>query len=459
MSDTKPPSPPSNPWGKKSAAASAPATPASSSAKARVEAARVIAHVMAGTNLDNALTRVDVEAITPQQMPMLRALCNGVLRDWSLLNALLSKMMEKPLNKEPELQALILGGLFQLRSMRVAQHAAVNETVEGVTLLGKDKLRGLVNAILRRYQREREALEAQLPTHPAKQYSYPSWLADQIQGDWPNWPTILAAGNEQGPLTLRVNRRRMTRDAYLKELEAAGIAATAVPFADDAVTLAEAIPVEKIPLFSNGTVSVQDAAAQLAAELLQVEPGMRVLDACAAPGGKTAHLLEHYDHLDLLAMDHDPMRLKRVYDNLRRLDLDAPLVRGDATDTRDWWDHNKFDRILLDAPCSGSGVIRRHPDIKWLRRHTDIPQLAEMQLLMLNSLWPLLAPGGVLLYATCSILRMEGESVIKNFLKNQPAAKHSPIEAEWGEGRSVGRRIAPGGAFDGFYYARLSKPR
>lgn len=455
MSDSKPPSP----WGKKSTASVAPAAPASSSALARVEAARVIAHVMSGTNLDNALMRVDVEKVTPQQMPMLRALCNGVLRDWSLLNALLTRMMEKPLNKEPELQALILGGLFQLRSMRVAAHAAVNETVDGVTLLGKDKLRGLVNAILRRYQREREALEADLPTHPAKQYSYPSWLADQIQGDWPNWPTILAAGNEQGPLTLRVNRRRMRRDEYLKELEAAGIAASATPLADDAVTLATAIPVDQIPLFSNGAVSVQDAAAQLAVDLLQVEPGMRVLDACAAPGGKTAHLLERYDHLDLLAMDHDPTRLKRVYDNLRRLGLDAPLIRGDATDTRDWWDHNTFDRILLDAPCSGSGVIRRHPDIKWLRRHTDIPQLAETQLAMLNSLWPLLAPGGVLLYATCSILRMEGESVVKNFLRNQPAAKHSPIEAEWGEGRSVGRRIAPGGSFDGFYYARIIKPR
>ena len=435
--------------------------PPPSSAKVRVEAACAVARVMAGTNLDNALARADIRDMLPQQISMMRAVAYGVLRDYSLLSSLLARMMEKPLNNEPELHALILCGLHQLRSMRVATHAAVNETVEAVAVMGKDKLRGLVNAVLRRYQRDhRVGLEALLSSHPGKQYSYPGWLSDQIQADWPeNWQTILAAGNEQGPLTLRVNRRRVSRETYLRRLDSEGIAATAVPHAIDAVMLETPIPVEQIPNFSDGTVSVQDASAQLAADLLDVQPGMRVLDACAAPGGKTAHLLERFDHLDVLALDHDRERLKRVADTLRRLKLDAQMVSGDASDTRLWWDHNPFDRILLDAPCSGSGVIRRHPDIKWLRRHTDIPQLASVQLRMLNALWPLLGAGGVLLYATCSILRAEGESVIKSFLKSQPGAKHSPIVAEWGEARSVGRRIAPGGAFDGFYYARLIKPR
>ena len=450
MSDSQRP----NPWRKAPSA-----NPATAGARARVEAARVIAQVIGGSNLDNALQRIDHGNVTPNQMPLLRALCNGVLRDWLLLNGLLARMMEKPLNKEPELQALILCGLFQLRSMRVAAHAAVNETVEGVTLLGKEKLRGLVNALLRRYQRERETLEMLLPTHPAKRYSYPGWLAERIENDWSNWPEILAAGNEQGPLTLRVNRRRMTREAYLQELEAAGIAASATPHAGDAVTLEQAVAVDLIPRFAEGVVSVQDASAQLAADLLPLEPGMRVLDACAAPGGKTAHLLERMDNLDLLALDQDAARLKRVSETLQRLQLHGKVLQGNAAQPESWWDRQPFDRILLDAPCSGSGVIRRHPDIKWLRRHTDIAQLAGVQLKMLQALWPLLAPGGILLYATCSILAAEGEEVVKHFLRTQPAAKHSPIEASWGEARTVGRRIAPGGAFDGFYYARLIKPR
>jgi 16S rRNA (cytosine967-C5)-methyltransferase len=430
------------------------------SAKVRVEAACVVARVMSGTNLDDALARADTSGMLPPQISMLRALSYGVVREHSLLSGLLARMMETPLNNEPELHALMLCGLHQLRSMRVATHAAVNETVEAVAVLGKDKLRGLVNAVLRRYQRERPALEALLSTHPGKQYSYPGWLSDQIQADWPqNWQAILAAGNEQGPLTLRVNRRRVSRDVYLRRLDAEGIAASAVPYADDAVMLDSPRPVDQIPHFSDGAVSVQDAAAQLAADLLDAQPGMRVLDACSAPGGKAAHLLERIDHLDLLALDHDSERLKRVADTLGRLKLDAQLVRGDASDTRKWWDHNYFDRILLDAPCSGSGVIRRHPDIKWLRRHTDIAQLAAVQLRMLNALWPLLAPGGVLLYATCSILRAEGESVVKSFLKSEPGAKHVPIAADWGEACAVGRRIAPGGAFDGFYYAKLLKPQ
>jgi 16S rRNA (cytosine967-C5)-methyltransferase len=433
--------------------------PIAGSAKVRVEAARVIARVLAGSNLDSALLRADTGEFLPQQRALLRALGYGVLRDYALLSSLLARIMAKPLINEPELQALLLAGLFQLRSMNVASHAAVNETVEAAALLGKDRLRGLVNAVLRRYQRDRPSLEAVLPTHPAKQFSYPGWLADAIQSDWPEqWQTILEAGNRQAPLTLRVNRRRSTLDAYQSQLRSAGLDSRALPEAEDALVLEQAVPVEELPGFFQGEVSVQDASAQLAVDLLDLRNGLRVLDACAAPGGKTAHMLERYDDLELLALDRDPQRVHRIADTLKRLRLQARVASGDALHPAAWWDRKRYDRILLDAPCSGTGVIRRHPDIKWLRRHTDIPQLARTQLQMLTALWPLLAPGGVLLYATCSILRAEGEEVVREFLKTTASAKHVSIEADWGIACRLGRRIAPGGDFDGFYYARLVKP-
>lgn len=430
----------------------------SGSAKVRVEAARAIARVMAGSNLDQALARADIRDLGPQQVSMLRALSYGVLREHGLLSSLLSRLLDHPLQGEEELHALLLVGLHQLRSMRVATHAAVNETVEAVALLGKARMRALVNALLRRYLRERPALEALIaPT--AARHSYPEWLADEIREDWPQtWEAVLNGGNAQGPLTLRVNRRQVARDVYLRRLDAAGIAANSVPGAPDAVLLDQAMPVEKIPDFADGAVSVQDVSAQLAADLLDLRPGQRVLDACAAPGGKAAHLLERCDDLDLTALDVDGERLQRVRETLQRLHLQARVVAGNAAEPRAWWDGKPYDRILLDAPCSGTGVIRRHPDIKWLRRFSDIPRMAATQLALLNALWPLLAPGGVLLYATCSILKAEGEDVIKAFLRAQPGAKHAAIAADWGEARPVGRRIAPGGAFDGFYYARLIKP-
>jgi 16S rRNA (cytosine967-C5)-methyltransferase len=431
---------------------------ANASVRVRVEAARSIARVMAGANLDTALAKADTQDFTPQNLSLLKALSYGVLRDYSLLSALLARMMDRQLNNEPELHALMLGGLFQLRSMRVATHAAVNETVEATVVLGKEKLRGLMNALLRRYQREREALEALLPPYAAQKYSYPDWLADEIKKDWPQqWAAVMQGGNEQGPLTLRVNRRSETREKYRQSLAGAGLAAQDVAGAADALWLEQALPVDEIPGFTEGVVSVQDASAQLAADVLDAQPKMRVLDACAAPGGKTAHLLERVDALELLALDIDESRLARVQQNLSRLRLDARMLAADVLNSHAWWDRQAFDRILLDAPCSGTGVIRRHPDIKWLRRATDIPKLAQGQLRMLDALWPMLAPGGVLVYATCSILKAEGEDVIKTFLKSRPDAKHLAIAADWGEARVVGRRIAPGGAWDGFYYAKLQK--
>lgn len=431
---------------------------ANTSVRVRVEAARVIARVMAGANLDTALAKADTQDFTPQNLSLLKALCYGVLREHLLLSNLVSQLMERPLQNEPELHSLLLLGLYQLRSMRVATHAAVNETVEATVLLGKERLRGLVNALLRRYQRESAVLEAALPQALGQRLSYPDWLSLEVKRDWPeNWHSVLAAGNEQGPLTLRVNRRQVSREDYVQRLNAVELAAVTVPHAPDALMLEQALPVEEIPGFGEGLVSVQDASAQLAAHLLDVKPGMRVLDACAAPGGKTAHLLETVEGIELLALDQDGARLKRVEENLSRLQLKAQVKQADVLASHLWWDQKPFDRILLDAPCSGTGVIRRHPDIKWLRREKDIPKFVQTQLKMLDALWPMLAPGGMLVYATCSILKAEGEEVVKTFLRTRPEAKHLPIVAEWGEARVVGRRIAPGGAYDGFYYATLMK--
>ena len=424
----------------------------------RALAARAVALVMAGKNLDEALTSSDSKALPAADRALLKAIAYGVVREHRLLSDLLARLLEHPLKNEPEINALLLVGLHQLRSMRIAVHAAVGETVEAAAELGKPKLRGLVNAVLRRYQREREALEALIPRQPEIHLSYPDWLATRILKDWPgSGEQVLAAGNEQAPLTLRVNRRRIRLETCQLKLATAGITAQTLHAAPDALVLDQARGVEDIPGFSEGYASVQDASAQLAAPLLDAQPGQRVLDACAAPGGKTAHVLERGEDVYVMALDIDEQRLRRVTDNLARLQLEARIVTGSAAEPMHWWDGNPFERILLDAPCSGTGVIRRHPDIKWLRRDTDIPKLAAAQKHMLHSLWPLLAPGGTLLYATCSILKAECEDVIKHFLITHPGAKHVPIDADWGEACSVGRRIAPGGAWDGFYYAKLRK--
>jgi 16S rRNA (cytosine967-C5)-methyltransferase len=424
------------------------------SSAVRSEAARVIARVFAGRNLDESLAQASVP---PADAGLLRALAYGVLRERTLLAALAAQMLQKSLSRDPEAEALLLTGLFQLRSMRVPPHAAVSETVDAVESLRKPWARGLINAVLRRYLRERETLESKLPSDPAVRHSHPEWLVAALKRDWPqDWEAILAADQQAGPLTLRVNRRQIAPDAYREQLAASAMAAETVEATPEALVLAEAHAVEKIPGFADGRASVQDASAQLAAQLLDLQPGLQVLDACAAPGGKAAHILELAD-VELLAIDNDAARLQKVQSNLDRLKLKATLLKADATRPSTWTQNRTFDRILLDAPCSGTGVIRRHPDIKWLRRPEDIPQMAAVQLRLLHMLWPLLKPGGVLLYATCSTLSEEGVGVAQRFLSAQPEAEESKIEADWGEACAAGRRIAPGGAFDGFYYARLRK--
>jgi 16S rRNA (cytosine967-C5)-methyltransferase len=427
----------------------------------RAAAAQAVAAVLGGRNLDDALAAVSAP-LSAVDLSLLKAIAYGAVRDWAALDWRVSQLLEKPLRNEPLVAALLACGIHQLRAMRIPPHAAVAESVAAAEVLGKPWAKGLTNALLRRWQREGETIDARMPPDAEIRQSYPEWLAKQIKRDWPaGWRSVLAAGNTQAPMTLRVNRWRGDREAYAAELTAAGIAHHLPRACADAVVLAEPLPVERVPGFADGRVSVQDLSAQLAAELLGAESGMRVLDACAAPGGKTAHLIERTEGLDMIAIESDAARLGRIRDTLGRLQLDAMLIHGDAGDTARWWKGKKFDRILIDAPCSGTGVIRRHPDIKWLRRETDIATMAAQQLRLLNALWPLLKPQGVLVYATCSILKAEGEDVGRAFMTGQSEAVEQVIEpspyAMWGEDCGLGRRIEPGGDFDGFYYLRLIK--
>lgn len=431
----------------KTAADPAPASPA---ILQRVQAARAVSAVLRGRSLDDALP-AQADGFT-------RALSYGVLRHRSQLEALLAPLTERPLKTGSELHALVLGGIYQLLSMDIAAHAALNETVNACEALDQPRAKGLVNALLRRVQREREALLAALPRDFATRLSYPEWMVRQLREDWgPRCEAVLQAGNEPGPMTLRVNRRRQSREAYLERLRADGLDATPIESLADALQLHQPVAVERLPGFAEGAVSVQDGAAQLAADLLDLQPGQTVLDACAAPGGKSAHALERAD-VALTCVDSDPTRLALVQRTLSRLGLEAHLALADAADLRRWHDgKTRFDRILIDAPCSGTGVIRRHPDIKWLRRESDLPPLALTQRRLLDRLWPLLAPGGLLVYATCSILKAEGDDIIGAFLERQPEAKLTAIPLAVGQAARYGLRIQPGASFDGFYYARLRK--
>jgi 16S rRNA (cytosine967-C5)-methyltransferase len=402
-----------------------------------------------------------LESVAPRDRGLLRELCYGVCRWQPELQRLLEGLLDRPLDpREPAVRALLLIGIYQLHHLRIPDHAAVAETVAAARQLRKSWAAGLTNAVLRSFPRRRAELLAQVAADVEAWTAHPRWLLEWLQRDWPDdWPAIVAANNARPPFTLRVNRLQGSRDEYRARLAAAGKNAEPVVAATTALTLAEPVEPAALPGFAEGRASVQDAAAQLAAPLLAVEPGMRVLDACAAPGGKTAHLLECAPDLELTALDRDAGRLEQVRDNLDRLRLAARLVAGDASRPADWWDGVSYDRILLDAPCSATGVIRRHPDIKLLRRETDIAALADRQQAMLAALWPLLRPGGRLLYATCSVLRRENEQVVAAFLAARPEAREQPIIGDWGRALEWGRQIIPGEAgMDGFYYAALVKP-
>jgi 16S rRNA (cytosine967-C5)-methyltransferase len=352
--------------------------------------------------------------------------------------------------------------LYQLRELEVAEYAVINESVSAVKIFKKPWAKGLVNAVLRGYQRKKDELEQTLTTsQPNTELAFPNWLETEISQQWPEQAlSVFQNSNQRPPMTLRVNLAKNSREQYLKLLADAGVGATAGGLTDSALYLDKPAPVTDLPGFAEGRVSVQDEASQLVPSLLQLEPAHLVLDACAAPGGKSCHILESEDSLTGLAsIDMSQSKLDRIRENLERLGLESKLVAADAGELDAWWDGNHFDRILLDAPCSATGVIRRHPDIKLLRKPEQIKTLEEVQSALLTKLWTCLKPGGLLLYTTCSLLRQENEETIKRFLDSTDSAKYEAIVADWGVECAFGRQLLPGTSSgpDGFFYAVLRK--
>jgi 16S rRNA (cytosine967-C5)-methyltransferase len=421
-------------------------------------AAKVLTSVIRdGQSLTAALNNTLGVVESDKDRAFIQALCYGVCRNFHRLDYILSQMLDKPL-KDLDVKALALIGLYQLKFMRVKSHAAVSETV--LAARKKPWAKALINALLRSYLRGQEGFEQKADNVKSALVSHPDWLIQQIEQDWPiQAQQIFQQNNEQPPMALRVNLANISQDQYLQKLRDQGIEAEAVSFCRSAILLNKPAVVDILPGFNEGWVSVQDTAAQLAAELLDVQIGHRVLDVCAAPGGKAAHILEHQPKVrELVAVDIDKLRLQRVNDNFQRLKLSAKLIVGDASKPEDWWDGQLFDRILLDVPCSALGVIRRHPDIKLLRRAEDISTLQVLQQRIMTAVWPLLAPGGIMLYATCSILKQENEQQIEAFLATNANAIEVPINADWGLVRRYGRQILTGeSAMDGFYYALIRK--
>ena len=422
----------------------------------RARAASAVARVLHGGQRLEAV--LEYEGLGRSDRALLRELATGTVR-WAIrLRAVLDDLLDRPLPaRETEVEGLLLVGLYQLAHTDIPPYAAVSSCVGGLSR-GKAWARRLLNGVLRRFGREREARLAAVDARsPALATAHPAWLVNALQGAYAQaWPEILAANNRPPPLTLRVPG---DRDAYLAELAAAGIAAEPHARVASAVSLAEFRPVAALPGFAEGRASVQDAAAQLAAPLLDPQPGERVLDACSAPGGKLAHLLDYEPAARVTALDVAPDRLARVRETLERTGL-APeaLMPGDAADPDGWWDGTPFDRILIDAPCSGTGVIRRHPDIKHLRRPDDLAPMTRRQAALLAGLWPLLRPGGRLLYVTCSVLPEENGEPVEALLSERTDASAEPLSEDWGRRAGPGRQILPGEAgMDGFFYAALRK--
>ena len=434
--------------------------PAAPGVALRVEAARSLARIaFDGVSLRVALASAHARLPDPRDRALLAASVFAASRWWLRLSAALDRLMEKPLPpKAREIRALLVLGCAQIGVLDMPDYAVVAASVEAARALGQPQFAGLVNAVLRRYARERSSLDAALDADPVTRYAHPRWLIDAIARDWPDArDAILDANNREAPPILRVNRRRTTREDLLAQFTEAGVDARAHDTLPDAIVLAHSTDVTRLPGYADGAFSVQDGSAQAVADALDVRIGMRVLDACAAPGGKAAHLLERAD-VELVALDNDDARLARVRENFARLGVQGDIRVGDAADPRAWWDGRAFDRILVDAPCSATGIVRRQPDIKLHRRAGDIAALAQTQTRILDALWPLLAPSGRLLYATCSILRQENEAVLARFLAAHDDARALPLDARFGRVAGAGRQRLPGeGGMDGFYYGLLEK--
>ncbi|OXS24238.1 16S rRNA (cytosine(967)-C(5))-methyltransferase RsmB [Pseudomonas rhodesiae] len=427
----------------------------------RLAAAKALAAVLNGKASLNSSLPTQLDKVEDRDRGFTQDLAFGTARWQPRLSALAAKLLQKPFKAaDADVEALLLVGLYQLLYTRVPAHAAIGETVGCADKLKKPWAKALLNAVLRRAQRESEALLAELEHDPVVRTAHPRWLQKSLKAFWPQqWEAICAANNAHPPMILRVNRRHHQRDAYLKLLSDAGLSATPCAYSVDGIVLETATDVRGLPGFAEGWISVQDEAAQLAADLLDLAPGQRVLDACCAPGGKTCHILEvEKDLAQVVAVDLEAKRLVRVRENLARLGLSAELIAADGRDTATWWDGKPFQRILLDAPCSATGVIRRHPDIKLTRQVDDIAALAALQGELLDALWPTLEVGGILLYATCSTLPTENTEVIEAFLARTSGARELDLATAAGIKQPHGRQLlAQEGGHDGFYYAKLIK--
>jgi 16S rRNA (cytosine967-C5)-methyltransferase len=452
-------------------------SPVGTGAAVRAEAARAIdAVVTRGRSLDDALSDVDPR-VDATDRPLLRMLCYGTLRNHWRLRESGARLLDKPMRPaDSVIESLIAVGLFQLSESRIPDHAAVSLTVEAARRLRRPGYAPLINAVLRNFRRK--GLADSAPSSEEARFNHPAWLIRRLKQDWPEeWQQILDANNARAPMWLRVNRQKVSTGEYLPQLRAPEAKpdshdaepedraeATTLPGVGQAIRLERPRPVTELPGFADGLVSVQDAAAQLAAPWLLANGGVNILDACAAPGGKAAHLLELAGPgATLTAVDADERRLAFVGENLKRLGLNATLTAADASTPEEWWDGRLFDRILLDAPCSGTGVIRRHPDIKILRRDADIESSARKQTDLLSALWPLLAPGGRLLYVTCSVLAAENDDVVARFMSRNPAAVEEQLLPDYNirdlmRRKARGFQILPGEQdLDGFYFACLDK--
>lgn len=427
-------------------------------AKLRADAATICYYVVdLGKSLSDVLPKAQSHWRNPADKALLAELCFGVMRQLPQLDFMAQQLMSKPLVKDLRpLQYLIYLGMYQLKFMRIPDYAAVGETVEAARFLKGKNLTKLINGVLREFQRRPELAEfAEAPL--SVQTNHPSWLVQQLQQDHPqDWLSIIAANQQKAPLWLRVNTQQIAVTDYLSALTAADIS-WSQPITDmpQAILINQAVDVPSLPGYDEGWFSVQDVSAQYAALLLEPAAGERILDACCAPGGKTAHLLELNPTTSVLALDKDPIRLDRVRQNLQRLQLSATVLAADAADLDQWWDGQPFDKILLDVPCSATGVIRRHPDIRWLRKKSDIPPLVQLQQQILQNVWTTLKPGGTLLYATCSVLAAENQQQIAQFLAETADAMALPLlpfqpQPTW-------QRLPGFEQGDGFFYAKLMK--
>jgi 16S rRNA (cytosine967-C5)-methyltransferase len=438
-------------------------TPPRGMVPVQVLASQVVGRVLGGRNLDRELAEAlqQHNALTSNERQAVHSICFDTLRNAGLLQAQLDTLLSQPITDQA-LRHLLLVALAQLQFSKAAAHAIVDHAVDSCDALGLGRGKGLVNAVLRNYLRAPNKFERSKFKDIVARYDHPRWWINKLKAAYPQeFEEMLDAAAKHPPMHLRVNARGQSVDAAIAALAKEGIAAKQI--GGDAISLDAPVGVNALPGFDTGMLSVQDLGAQVAAHLIDCRDGMRVLDACAAPGGKTAHILER-SQVDLLALDTDKFRSKRISENLRRLSLTASVQTVDACKLDAWWDQKQFDRILIDAPCSGSGVTRRHPDIKWIRRESDLKQFARTQTALLDSLWPTLSKGGVLLYVTCSVFDEENVAVVEAFLKSHPDAIHQEIDtnnlAQMGVNavpRRFGVLLPTNNVHDGFYYARIQK--